>query len=410
MKKTATLIILLTLFVSGRMYGQGSTTPIHKPNRTAYIIGPLQVSCGDLATYSFSTGAFPDNCYSVKWTVSDTNGRYETYSGETIQIAVSPTWADMVVQVTGKVCDSGYKYAGTESVTIGPVVTSPASLTGPDYVCNALSGSYTASAVSGADNYVFSVPSGWKINGVTRTTFTTSSRTVSITAPSSGSGTAQITVRAQKIDACGTTNSSPRPKTISYGGVQTPVISPRNVTVGANSLLTLTANGQGITNFSWIIPGGWNIFSGFNSQQLNVTTSGPAGTYLVQVNALSCGTTVSDYTYVTIDNSNGGFFSRSQVPDVSDVLKRETGGDFLAEKINIYPNPGNQKLNLKISDKTVKITSIAMINMLTGERILARPVDDGTSIDLSNVSAGMYIVNIDTQSGERIQKKVKVVH
>ncbi len=409
MKKAATFIIALTLLASGRIHAQGFNTPIDKPNRTAYIDGPLQVTCGDLVTYSFSTGPLvSDFCYSIKWTVWDTNGRYEEFSGEDIEIAVSSTRAEMIISVSAKSCDSGYKYAGTESVTIGTVISSPSTLSGPGFLCNAASGSYTTSVVSGADNYIFSVPEGWKINGVSQTTFTTSSTTVSITAPASGSGTAQIGVRANKIDACGSTNSSLRPRTITYGK-QFPVITPRDITVGPNSLLTLTASGQNISNIRWIIPNGWNAISGLNGPEIDVITSRPPGNYFVEVAAQSCGATVGDYINVTIDNSTGVLFSTNQDLDEIKDFKTENGSD-LTEKVTIYPNPTKHMLQWEISNNSLKITSISMINILTGEQVLVQPIDDDTSIDLRYIKAGTYIVNMSTQSGERIQKKVEVVH
>lgn len=409
MKKATTSMIALILVACGCLHGQGFNTTIGKSTKTAFINGPLQVTCGNLVTYSFSMGPLVhDYCSSIKWTVSDTNGRYERYSGGDIEIAVSSTQAEMIISVSAESCNSGDKYVATESVTIGTVVSSPITLNGSRFLCNAASSSYTTSAVSGADNYIFSVPTGWKINGVSRTSYTTSSRTVSITAPSSGSGTAQIGVRANKIDACGSTSSSLRSKTINYGR-QFPVISPRNVTVGANSFLTFAANGENLSNIRWIIPNGWNANSGLNGAELQVITSGPPGNYFVEVAAQSCGANVGDYINVTIDNGPAGFFIMNQGHNGIINSKNENTIEP-AENITVYPNPSNHRLWLKKSDNSPKITSISMVNISNGKQVLTQRVNDNNSIDLRHVNEGTYIVNITTQNGERIQKKIEVVH
>ncbi|MEL7006936.1 MAG: hypothetical protein AAFN93_30105, partial [Bacteroidota bacterium] len=141
----------------------------------------------------------------------------------------------------------------------GGSIATPSSLTGAPLVCNDETETITSAAVSGATSYTFTVPSGWKINGVVRTSFTTSSRSVNITAPSNGRGTAQVCVRANQSGSCGTVTSGSRCRTVRFGRQNINIIGPS--VVNTNSFADWIADGVGFTNFQWTVPSGWNTFS-----------------------------------------------------------------------------------------------------------------------------------------------------
>ena len=97
-------------------------------------------------------------------------------------------------------------------------------------------------------------------------------------------------------------------------------------------------------------------------------------------------------------------------PDFAPVLnlvygETPTGINETAENLafSIYPNPTTGKLTIEIG--TEVITSIAVTNLL-GEVVLQPQVQQST-IDISSLSTGMYILNIATKNGKSAQRVFK---
>ena len=78
-------------------------------------------------------------------------------------------------------------------------------------------------------------------------------------------------------------------------------------------------------------------------------------------------------------------------------------GDNLAELVSIYPNPASSRINIEIPGN-IEITNVALFDVL-GKNTGATLVN-GT-IDVSNLSQGVYILNIQTDRGTLTQKVVK---
>ncbi|MEO1052628.1 MAG: T9SS type A sorting domain-containing protein [Bacteroidota bacterium] len=418
MKKVKITLLAFMLLASCSLYAQINYDPFiedpdepidapgPKPFRSGSLGGPSSANCGDLAEFSFSPG-FGVFCSSYTWSVIHPDGRTETLSGQTIDIALGSTPGVLILFAEAKSCTTPYNYNSGKTVDVGTFITRPSALNGPSFLCNSEARSYTASPAPGASNYTFTVPSGWKINGVTRTSLTINSRTVTITAPSSGRGTGQIRVRANKTNVCGSANSSYRTKTITYGR-QYPVISPSSATVGRNSFVTLNASGIALSNYRWIIPNGWSAVTGLNSSELIAITGNTSGSFHVEVAALSCGINVGDYVNVTVTGGGGGFFGVAQDGELTD--SETLNASNLTKEITIFPNPANDRLKLTMPNEGTKIVSISMVDVSNGKQVLNQKMNDNSSIDLSNVEDGIYILNIVTLSGERIQKRVEINH
>ena len=82
-----------------------------------------------------------------------------------------------------------------------------------------------------------------------------------------------------------------------------------------------------------------------------------------------------------------------------------TGINETAENLafSIYPNPTTGKLTIEIG--TEVITNIAVTNLL-GEVVLQPQIQQST-IDISSLSTGMYILNIATKNGKSAQRVFK---
>ena len=70
-------------------------------------------------------------------------------------------------------------------------------------------------------------------------------------------------------------------------------------------------------------------------------------------------------------------------------------------EISIYPNPANDQLSIVLNEK-IKIKNIELINSL-GQTILTT---QNTLIDLSEITAGLYLVKITTTNGDKITTRV----
>lgn len=78
-------------------------------------------------------------------------------------------------------------------------------------------------------------------------------------------------------------------------------------------------------------------------------------------------------------------------------------GDNLAELINIFPNPATTRINIDVPSN-IEITNVALYDVL-GKNTGATLVN-GT-IDVSNLSRGVYILNVKSTQGTLTQKVIK---
>lgn len=78
-------------------------------------------------------------------------------------------------------------------------------------------------------------------------------------------------------------------------------------------------------------------------------------------------------------------------------------GDNLADLVNIYPNPATTRINLDVP-ANIEILDVALYDVL-GKNTGAVLVNG--SIDVSNLSRGVYILNVNSTSGTLTQKVIK---
>ncbi len=74
--------------------------------------------------------------------------------------------------------------------------------------------------------------------------------------------------------------------------------------------------------------------------------------------------------------------------------------------ITIYPNPASEQIS--ITNKNIKIKEVFICDIM-GKQINGFLVNDNqTMLDVSNLSAGMYVAKINTEQGI-ITRKVQIV-
>ena len=107
------------------------------------------------------------------------------------------------------------------------------------------------------------------------------------------------------------------------------------------------------------------------------------------------------------DGAGGGFVIDGTLEGVYTISGECTPilgvGDNLADLVSIYPNPATTRINIDVPS-SVEITDVTLYDVLgknTGATLI-----NGT-IDVSNLSRGVYILNIKSTQGTLTQKVIK---
>ena len=76
----------------------------------------------------------------------------------------------------------------------------------------------------------------------------------------------------------------------------------------------------------------------------------------------------------------------------------------ISGNVEVYPNPLKDKVNVKAE----QMKSLTIVNM-TGQVVMRQDVDaDQTVLDLSELNSGLYILNIETESGV-VTRQVNII-
>ena len=104
--------------------------------------------------------------------------------------------------------------------------------------------------------------------------------------------------------------------------------------------------------------------------------------------------TLEDNTLLIGDNTSEGIKNRIQ--RVNENILKEN-------RINIFPNPANDYVKFKLLSKT----NISFIEIINIQGILVNQqkiVNNQNTIDVSDLSVGMYIIKINTDNGYIMKK------
>jgi hypothetical protein len=79
----------------------------------------------------------------------------------------------------------------------------------------------------------------------------------------------------------------------------------------------------------------------------------------------------------------------------------------ISNEVSIYPNPSTGVYNIKVGSVSGNGAEINVLT-LTGQRVFStNSANTVTKIDLSNLAAGMYMVQIKTEEGVAVKKITK---
>jgi uncharacterized repeat protein (TIGR03803 family) len=232
------------------------------------------------------------------------------------------------------------------------VPAQPSAITGNVSVCSGTVNTYSVAAVTGATSYTWSLPSGWV--GISTTD------SITVTAGTSGGN---ITVTANN----------------SYGSS---VAQTATVTVNAlPPTPTITASGAILTSSAasgnqWYLNS--VIIVGATAKSYTATKNGNYS--VVVTNAQSCSASSAIYALSAVG-----------------IAGIENSNSFV-----IYPNPNKGDFTI---EGTAANKELVITNVL-GELIFKTKTNSGkTEISLSNMPAGIYFLQINTENGI-ISKKV----
>ena len=169
---------------------------------------------------------------------------------------------------------------------------------------------------------------------------------------------------------------------------------PSGITMAPNSYLIVWAD-QDLTQT------GVHADFKFSAGGENCILSYPNGTVIENV---VFGIQTADMGYARIPNGTGNFVIQSPTHNANNESLSANQFDLFNSSLKLYPNPTANLLN--ISNDTYVIESVEVIN-LQGQ-ILYKSNNlnqNNVTVDLSNYSNGMYLVNINNQTNIKVIKK-----
>lgn len=119
-----------------------------------------------------------------------------------------------------------------------------------------------------------------------------------------------------------------------------------------------------------------------------------------------------DAVRVAIENKSGyGQFMYVDNINIQHVSAGVNNND-LTNGVSVYPNPSTGLLNVSMNFAKAQTVTIKVMNVV-GETISSKVVENVSSnmatLDLSNEAKGMYFVQITSDSGEKVVKKINVI-
>lgn len=181
---------------------------------------------------------------------------------------------------------------------------------------------------------------------------------------------------------------------------------------GCTSTATTTVLGGTVLSLSADVTDGTCPDSTNGSIDLTVTGGSGSYTYL-----WSNGETTEDISglvagefYVTVTDTNACFGIDTFTLTTVDTLCGTVGInniDLNANDLMVYPNPATNQLNVSLLDN-MELAKVEL-HSLSGALVLTtEPVSVSTTVDVSNLAEGMYILTVHTTSGQVGRTKVLI--
>ena len=271
----------------------------------------------------------------------------------------------------------------SRNVTLNVLPASAAIAGQASGVCGSIAVNYTATAVVGADSYLWTVPVGASI--------ASGQGTASINVDFSGAFVSgAITVVAQ--NGCG--NGAARSLTVTGTPAQAaPIVGASLLCAGQNYIYDVPTIAGAVT-YTWTVPSGFIINSGQGSKTINVKAG------LVAASGLT----------ISVRASNACGNGPSRVKNGISITICPRIGDASAMNIVAYPNPTSDLLNISFDSNANQDVLVTMMDA-TGRVVLNdnRNADEGANkfeVSVKGMASGIYTMQLRTS--DTVQK-VRVV-
>lgn len=211
-----------------------------------------------------------------------------------------------------------------------------------------------------------------------------------------------------------------------YPKPQSPVIhyiTAKNMHMYQNNLLPKGISGSGFTTDSIMVPGKiyykiahdvWKNAVAFetidnNNEILFITTyatgdlSGQTTTVLFPENATNILAVGADGTRLPILNATNSL--PSKMFNTADLQEEENQNND--ETITIAPNPATDNFIITVENSQIKDGSLVDFNGLVLKQFT---IEQQTSVNVSDLTSGIYFIVLETPDGSRIVKKIMINH
>ncbi|HNT19496.1 MAG TPA: T9SS type A sorting domain-containing protein [Saprospiraceae bacterium] len=400
------------------------------PGMPGSISGDTAVCQGNAKTYTIAAVTGAD---SYNWTLPA--GWSGSSSSTSINVMPGPTGGNITVSANAACGASAIRILAV-AVRSTPAVPGP--INGDTSVCPGSSLTYSIQPVNGATAYEWSIPFGWSGNSI--------GTSISLI---TGNTSGILTVAA--MNACG--SSSFRPLLVRANSIPSlpgPITGDTNVCSGSIHAYQITP-ANGATDYTWIVPAGWqgqshssiiNLVAGTSSGHLMVFASnlcGSSETKMLPVNALSLDTavlqtngllmardTTAAYQWVSCPGlvplegqssvsfmpEDHGLYavilSKNGCVDTSSCLGRLTVSNRDVpenKKIKIWPVPGRGIFQIQTDGALLSGRTSIEITNLQGKTVFKGPLTQ--SIDLSTQPDGIYFIRVFYGNQVRVNKIIK---
>ncbi|MFH1050641.1 MAG: T9SS type A sorting domain-containing protein [bacterium] len=370
----------ITIFASnscgnGAIYSE-VLTPHKVPGMPGIVTEPDQHCEGSVEEYSISpvTGAT-----SYMWSVSGVG--WTAASSTTKECNFTAGAGPGIISVRA-VNDCGTGTVRTLTVTPMKLPNAPAQITVPAVHCQGATETYTASPVTGAISYV------WTVTGNNWTGTSTTTPTINITA---GIGTATITARA--INECGqgpvttvTSTAIPRPSS---------EFSINRDTICRDESITVTYTGGAGTGatYAWNFDGG-TATPGSGKGPHSVMWYNNPGTRTIRLIVTENGCPSQErLVSVFVDNCLG-------------VNDNQTG----LVKMQLMPNPSQGNVTLRLENCPNNTAEVQIVNML-GQKLYSEQLTNISELytkelNLNSYESGSYYVKLVLKDMEIVRRLV----
>ena len=246
------------------------------PTQPAAISGNNSVCPASSQTYSVIAVA---GATSYTWTLPS------GWTGSSVTNSIITTAGNTSGTISVKASNNcGSSTDQTLAITVNTLPGQPGAISGNNSVCQGSSQTYSVTAVAGATNYTWTLPSGWTGSSTTNSIMTTV-------------GTTGGTISVKANNSCGSGTSQSLAITVNTLPGQPATITGNNSVCQGSSQIYSVVAVTGATSYTWTLPSGWAGSSTTNS--ITTTVGSTNGTILVKANN-SCGSSTDQSLAITV--------------------------------------------------------------------------------------------------------------